>query len=110
MPKYLVGSCNPYNFDGDAPFEPDLIVTAGSPDSRPTLVEPFNPNDVRSVALAMEISQWIHDSTDDARRTVREIWSTKTVVADMDGNFLPTHYSPETASEPKAARRHVNRG
>ena len=87
MPKYLVGTDLNFHSPGPFKFSADFIVTADSSYSRPTLVEPFDANDDRQVELAKEIARWI-DRLSGEKFSLWEIWTTKTVVTDLEGNVI----------------------
>jgi hypothetical protein len=87
LPQYLVGTDQNYYSPKPLDFRANFIVTADSPYSRPTLIEPFDASDDRNVELACEWARWI-DEIAGEKFSLWEIWTSKTVVTDMDGNVI----------------------
>ena len=108
MPKYLVGvdrnSYSPEPLDFSAIF----IITADSPYSRPTLIEPFHANDVQQVEHARQTASWI-DEWQGKEFSLWLIWTTKTVVTDLDGNVIYPDEPSDPNEPPRPARRRVPR-
>lgn len=110
MPKYLVGTDHNYYGSQSLDFKPDFIVTADSPYSRPTSIEPFDAEDATSVQLAADTALWMDELPDD-RANLWEIWTTKTVVTDLDGNIISWDRPTDQSAQPKVkSRRVANRG
>ena len=116
MPKYVVGTMTNYYMEATSEFSPDLIVTADTPYSWPTLVEPFDPTDERNTKLAVETFEWIRALPADLRWNLWEIWTSKTAVQDMEGQFVlysaldDPHKVPPRDNPSLTARRLLNRG
>lgn len=108
MPKYLVGTDRNYYSPKSLDFSPVFIVTADSPYTRPTLIEPFDANDEHAVDLAAETALWMNQLPDD-RANLWEIWTTKTVVTDLDGNVIYWDESRDPVTQPNVKARRVAR-
>jgi len=108
MPKYLVGTDTHHYGPEPLDFRADFIVTADSPYSRPTLIEPFDASDERNVELARDTSLWIDEIASD-RFSLWDIWSDKTVVTDLDGNLLYWEQTGPADVPPEATPRRVAR-
>ena len=87
MPKYFVGTDRNYHSPEPLDFRANFIVTADSPYSRPTLIEPFDASDDRNAELARETTRWIDEIAGD-RFSLWEIWSNRTVVTDLNGKVI----------------------
>lgn len=108
MPRYLVGTDRHHHSPEPLDFRADLIVTADSPYSRPSLIEPFDASDDRNVELAHDTARWIDELAGD-RFTLWEIWSNKTVVTDLDGKVIHWEQPDGPDVPPEATPRRVAR-
>lgn len=109
MPRYLVGADMNYYSPEPLDFRAELIVTADSPYSRPRLIEPFDANDDRQVEAAQQTARWIDEKAGE-NFSLWDIWSTKTVVADLDGSVIYWKQPGGQDVPPTATRRVLWRG